>query len=142
MGQAARTADTAADTSHALDKVCVKPVLALFEQCGTASFNSVTGTRFKLKILYVLLLESLCNGIRKTAASCKYPSEVGSVVKHTLAERHNVDILAVKECLKLLKSHRNINIGCNGLPLNLRLFRRAWTDKYDLAVRFTLFDIL
>ncbi len=84
VGQAARTADTAADTSHAFNEVGVQPVLAFLKQGELAGFNAVTGAG-GLTVKSMLLLQTFCHCIGQTAP-CEDTSEVGGVVQHSLIQ--------------------------------------------------------
>ena len=141
VGQAACAADASADARHALDEVRVEHTLALPEQSCTASFDSVAGAGFEIKVLNAVFLESLRHSIGKTAAAGEYSAEIRCVVENIFGEGHYIDISAVEQSLKLFKSHRRVDIGLDLVLLNLRFLCRAGTDEYNLAGRLMFFDI-
>ena len=139
--KASRTADTTADTSHTFDEVSVKEVLALFKQSYTAGFNTVAGAGVELEVFKALFLKTFGNRIGKTAGASEDSSVVGSVVEHVLFKCGNVEVAAVKECLKLFKCKNNVNIRLYGIKLNLSLFSSAGTDEDNLRVFFGFLDV-
>ena len=86
VGQAASAADAAADARHAFDEVRVEHALALPEQSSAASFDSVAGAGFEIKVLNAVFLESLRHSIGKTAAAGEYSAEIRCVVENIFGE--------------------------------------------------------
>ena len=62
----------------------VQHIPALFEQRYAALLDAVAGAGFQLKIIQVLLLQTLGNGVRQAAAAGKDASEIAGVVQHVL----------------------------------------------------------
>lgn len=141
VGQAARAAYAAAGARHTFDEIRIEHTLALPEQSCAASFDSVAGAGFEIKVLNAVFLETLRHRIGKTAAAGEYSAEIRCVVENIFGEGHYIDISAVEQSLKLFKSHRRVNIGLDLVLLNLRFLCRAGTDKYDLAGRLMFLDI-
>ena len=141
MGQTARTADTTADTSHTLNEVAVKDTLIELKQSHTARLDTVADNGLDLEV-NSLLLKSLCRGIGKTAASCKDTAEVGCVVKVALLKAGEVEVTAVKECLKLLVGEDAVNPGLNLLKLCLCLLCGTGANKDNLCIGGMLLDVL
>ena len=133
VGQAPRAADAAADACHALDKVGVKQILALFEKRYSAFLDTVAGARLKLKALKTLLFKSFLDRVGKSAAAGEYPSEIRGVVKSALVKCRDVHVPAVKGRLKVLKGYYRVNVGLDLLAMYLGFFCGARTDKDDLC---------
>ena len=103
VGKATCTADTSADTSHTFNEVCLKCILTLLKERNSAFLYAVTGDGVKLKISYILLFNCLSYSISKTTATCKNSSEIRSIIKNTLFKSCDINITAVKECLKFFE---------------------------------------
>ncbi len=64
----------------------------------------------------------------------------GADERFALRERSKVNIFRFKHTGNFLKCQDKIDIAADRAAAGLQLFRRAWADKYDLAVRFFLLD--
>ena len=97
--QATCSPDATADTSHTFNEVIRQEIFRCTHKRTLTFFDTVAGQTVKLEVLVTLFLESFRNCVCKTAATCKYSSLIGSVVKLCSLKLGYLYILAVEDSL-------------------------------------------